>query len=138
MPKAPRTGISSGSRALPSPPRTTEGRIGEEIRRTTKPTAASEAIARFTRAVDLLERGDMKGAAREARSAKELAPRSPAVREVLGIALYGLDQWQDALRELQAYRRMTGRVDQNHLIADSLRGLGRPAEAVPLAEEELG
>ena len=32
---------------------------------------------------------------------------------------------------------MTGRADQNHIIADCLRGLGRPAEAVPLAEEEL-
>ena len=28
-------------------------------------------------------------------------------------------------------------LDQNHLIADSLRGLGRPQEAVPLAEEVL-
>ena len=38
---------------------------------------------------------------------------------------------------MKAYRRMTDRVDQNHIIADCLRALGRPAEAVPLAEEEL-
>ena len=45
--------------------------------------------------------------------------------------------WQEALTEMKTYRRMSGRVDQNHVIADCLRGIGRPAEAVPLAEEEL-
>jgi tetratricopeptide (TPR) repeat protein len=55
----------------------------------------------------------------------------------LGLALYGQDRWKEALSELKAYKRITGRVDQNHLIADCLRGMGRPAEAVPLAEEEL-
>jgi len=73
----------------------------------------------------------------EAEKAKAVAPRSGAVREVLGLALYGLGRWQDALTELKAYKRISGRTDQNHLIADSLRGLGRPAEAVPLAEEVL-
>jgi tetratricopeptide (TPR) repeat protein len=38
---------------------------------------------------------------------------------------------------MQAYRRMSGRADQNHIIADSLRSLGRPDRAVPLAEEAL-
>ena len=38
---------------------------------------------------------------------------------------------------MQAYRRMSGRADQNHIIADCLRSLGRPDRAVPLAEEAL-
>ena len=66
-----------------------------------------------------------------------MAPRSAAVREVLGLAYYGVGRWHDALTELKAYKRMTGRIDQNHLIADCLRGLGRPEEAVPLADEVL-
>ena len=53
------------------------------------------------------------------------------------MAYYGVGRWQEALTELKAYKRMSGRADQNHLIADSLRGLGRPADAVPLAEELL-
>ena len=69
--------------------------------------------------------------------AKKLSPRSSAVREVLGLALYGQERWKEALTEMKAYRRMTERADQNHIIADCLRALGRPAEAVPLAEEEL-
>jgi tetratricopeptide (TPR) repeat protein len=95
------------------------------------------AIARLERAVALLDRGDARGAAAEAAKAKELAPRAPGVREVLGLALYQLERYPEALSEMQAYRRMSGRADQNHIIADSLRSLGRPDRAVPLAEEAL-
>jgi tetratricopeptide (TPR) repeat protein len=96
-----------------------------------------DAVARLSRAIDLLERGDPGAAVAEARKAKALSPRSSSVREVLGMALYGDDRWQEAVTELKTYRRMTGRFDQNHLIADALRALGKPKEAVPLAEEEL-
>lgn len=94
-------------------------------------------MSRLARAIELLDRDDPKAAAAEAEKAKRLAPRSAAVREVLGLAWYGLGRWRDALTELKAYKRISGRPDQNHLIADSLRGLGRPAEAVSLAEEAL-
>jgi tetratricopeptide (TPR) repeat protein len=89
------------------------------------------------RAVELLRRGDARGSVAEALKAKALAPRSPAVREVLGMGLYHLERYREALSELQAYRRMSGRADQNHLIADCLRDAGRPERAVPLAEEAL-
>jgi tetratricopeptide (TPR) repeat protein len=111
--------------------------IQEEIRRTAPPGKERDAMSRLARAIELLDRDDPKGAVAEAEKAKAVAPRSGAVREVLGLALYGLGRWQDALTELKAYKRISGRTDQNHLIADSLRGLGRPAEAVPLAEEVL-
>ncbi len=69
--------------------------------------------------------------------AKSLAPRSAGAREVLGLCLYQQGHWNEALAELKAYRRFSGRVDQNHLIADCLRALKRPADVVSLAEEEL-
>jgi tetratricopeptide (TPR) repeat protein len=87
--------------------------------------------------VELLQRGKPGQAAEAARTAKKLAPRSGAVREVLGIALYRAERYRDALRELQAYRRMTGRLDQNHLIADSFRALGSPEKAVDPVREAL-
>src|SRR5919106_730493 len=111
--------------------------IQEEIRHTAAPGKERDAMSRLARAIELLERDDPKGAAAEAAKAKELAPRSGAVREVLGLALYGLGRWREALTELKAYKRISGRPDQNHLIADSLRGLGRPVDAVPLADEML-
>jgi tetratricopeptide (TPR) repeat protein len=88
--------------------------------------------------VDLLERGRDSAAAKAAQEAKALAPRSGSVREVLGIALYRQERFREALRELQAYRRMTGRLDQNHLMADCHRALGAPAKAVATARESLG
>ena len=109
----------------------------DEVRRTTAPTSADTALARLARATELLERGDAPGAAAEAAKAKSMAPRSASVREVLGLGLYGAERWQDALSEMKAYRRLSGRPDQNHIIADCLRALGRSGEVVPLAEEAL-
>jgi tetratricopeptide (TPR) repeat protein len=87
--------------------------------------------------VALLSRGDAAQAFREAERAKAAAPRSGAVREILALASYGAERWRDALREAQAYRRITGRQDQNHIIADSYRALGSPERAIPLAEEAM-
>ncbi len=126
-----------GPRGGAGPAATLPRPIQDEIRRTAAPGKERDAISRLARAIELLERDDPKAAAAEADKAKSFAPRSGAVREVLGLALYGLGRWQEALTELKAYKRISGRPDQNHLIADSLRGLGRPAEAVPLAEEML-
>jgi len=109
----------------------------EELQRQTKPTQLRDAVSRLARAVELLERGDAGAAVAEATKAKQLSSRSAAVREVLGLALYGQGRWHDALTELKAYRRFSGRADQNHVIADCLRAVGKPHEAVPLAEEEL-
>jgi tetratricopeptide (TPR) repeat protein len=109
----------------------------DEVRRSARPTEQQDAISRLSRAIELLERGDTGAAIREAEKAKRFASRSAAVREVLGLALYGEGRWQDALSELKAYRRISGRVDQNHVMADCLRGMGRPSDAIPLAEEEL-
>jgi tetratricopeptide (TPR) repeat protein len=130
--RSPGSGAHGSGRSpdLPRP-------VVEELRRLTRPTDVKDATARLSRAVDLLERGDSGAAAAEALKAKERSPRSPSVREVLGLALYGQERWRDALTEMKAYRRMTGRTDQNHIIADCLRALGKPQEAVPLAEEEL-
>ncbi len=135
MPKAlrPRPG---GTRAAPER-RGLPREIVAELRHVARVGKAEPAIARLERAVELLERGDAKGATREAAKAKELAPRSPAVREVFGLGLYQQRRWQEALSEMQAYRRMSGRADQNHIIADCERARGRPDRAVPLAEEAL-
>ena len=72
-----------------------------------------------------------------AQEAKSRAPRSSTVREVLGLALYRGGKYREAIRELQAYRRMTGRADQNHLLADSHRAVGSPDKAIPLVQEAL-
>lgn len=69
--------------------------------------------------------------------AKYEAPKLAAVREAYGVALYLGEDFAAALTELQAYRRLTGRNDQNHLIADSLRAIGRGTDMVAATAEEL-
>jgi tetratricopeptide (TPR) repeat protein len=97
----------------------------------------NRAVTLLQEAVDALDRGRPGDAVRPASEAKSLAARSAAVREVLGMALYRKGSFREALRELQAYRRLSGRADQNHLIADSHRALGAPAKALPLVREAL-
>lgn len=109
-----------------------------EIRATVRGGAAREAVSLLEQAVEAIERGKPGEAERAGQRAKALAPRSGAVREILGLAYYQAERFRDALRELQAYRRMTGRADQNHLVADCHRALGAPEKAVPLIQEALG
>jgi tetratricopeptide (TPR) repeat protein len=138
MPKAFRS--KPGPHGTPRARRRTglPGDIASELRQTARAGQADAAIARLERAIELLDRDDARGGAAEAQKAKDLAPRSAAVREVLGLGLYRLERYREALTEMQAYRRISGRPDQNHIIADCLRAVGRPDRAVPLAEEVLG
>jgi len=107
------------------------------VRQATRPTRVQDVVSRLARAIELLQRDDAGAAGAEAEKAKALSPRSSSVREVLGLAYYGQGRWSEAVTELKTFKRMTGRSDQNHVIADALRGLGRPSEAVPLSDEVL-
>ena len=82
-----------------------------------------------------VEEGDLERALELLRWARSRAPRSTAIREGLGVALYLAGEFEESQRELQAYRRMTGRLDQNHLLADIARALGRPEKVAELIDE---
>lgn len=62
--------------------------------------------------------------------AKSEASRLATIREAYGIALYQAGRYADAASELQAYRRFSGRHDQNHVLADCLRALGRDLDRI--------
>lgn len=65
--------------------------------------------------------------------ARRLASRVAVVREAAGLSAYACGDYETALAEFRAYRRMSG--DQSHLplMADCERGLGRPERALALA-----
>lgn len=69
--------------------------------------------------------------------AKSQVPRIPSVREAFGVALYLSGDFAAAVTELQTYRRITGRTDQNHLIADCFRALGRDIDQIAELAESL-
>jgi len=109
--------------------------VAEEVRSTAKPGRGEAAVRLLDDAVSALGRDRAVDAVEAATAAKAMASRSGGVREILGMALYRAGRYREALRELQAYRRMTGRLDQNHLMADCHRALGAPEKAVAPARE---
>jgi len=98
---------------------------------------AESVLDALERSVDLMGRRQPGKAVTEAERAKRLAPRSSSAREILGLAYYGQERYREALSEIQAYRRMSGRADQNHIAGDCYRALSQPDKAVKLVVEEL-
>jgi tetratricopeptide (TPR) repeat protein len=108
-----------------------------EIRQVAKAGRAEDVVRYVERAVRLIADGAPEDAIRHAERGKHLAGRSAGIREILALAYYGSGRWREALREMQAYRRMSGRLDENHVIADCYRALGRADRAVEEAEAGL-
>jgi tetratricopeptide (TPR) repeat protein len=68
-----------------------------------------------------------------AKTARRMASRVAIVREASGIAAYHTGRWAEALAELRAARRLSGREAYLPILADCERGLGRPERALSLA-----
>jgi tetratricopeptide (TPR) repeat protein len=90
-------------------------------------------VARYLVAAGLAENPEQGYAF--AQSAKRLAARVGVVREACGIAAYRTGRWAEALSELRAARRMTGRDDYLPMMADCERALGRLDRALALVRE---
>jgi tetratricopeptide (TPR) repeat protein len=87
-----------------------------------------EAVEHLAAAVEAFVAGKYGKAERAAAAAKQLAPRSSIVREVLGLSAYRMGRWEEALRELRTYRRLTGETFNLPVEMDVLRALERPGD----------
>jgi tetratricopeptide (TPR) repeat protein len=96
----------------------------------TLPVDLADSVACHLVAADLQE--DPERAYLHAKEARRLAARVGVVREACGIAAYRAGQWADALAELRAARRLTGRNSGLPLMADSERALGRLDKALAI------
>ena len=97
------------------------------------PNDLADTVARYLVAAGLAD--DPEQGYAYARAAKRLAARVGVVREACGIAAYRTGRWAEALSELRAARRMTGRDDYLPIMADSERALGRLDRALALVRE---
>ncbi len=102
----------------------------------TLPGDLASAVARRLVAAGLA--GDAETAYQHALEARRLAARVGLVRETAGIAAYRAGHWADALTELRAARRLTGRASYLPMMADSERALGRPDRALALTSGTTG
>ena len=100
-------------------------------------TQLDNVAVAFADAGEALADGDVPRAITLLTDAKQRASRSAVVRESLGIALYLDGRFKDAASELAAYRRLSGRLDQNHLLADCARANGQPEKAEDLVVEMI-
>ena len=116
--KAPHTGV--GPDNLP-------GWMKEEIRLTTRKDRRAATLRLLAQAVDAYGDEEFAGALRLLAEAKGLSPRASAVRELLGLSAYRLRNWEQALAELRAYRRLTGDTTHMPVEMDALRALERDA-----------
>jgi tetratricopeptide (TPR) repeat protein len=96
----------------------------------TLPADLAETVARRLVAASLEE--DPARAYLYAQSARRLAARVGVVRETCGIAAYQAGEWADALTELRAARRLTGKQSYLPMMADCERALGRLDRALDL------
>ncbi len=81
---------------------------------------------------------DPERAYEHAAYARRKASRLPSVREASGIAAYTVGKWQEALADLRAARRMSGRDTFLAVMADCERGLGRPERALEITNDPAG
>lgn len=114
-------------------PRDLDPALRRELRSLSKDTA--DRVARHLLAAGAaLDEDDTTGALAHAWAARALAGRVAGVREAVGVVAYRAGEWREALSEIRAGARMSGRVDLLPLQADCERALGRPEQALRLAE----
>ena len=114
----------------------TEDQISREVKDELRglPADLAATVGRYLVAAELAS--DSEQAYRYARAARRLAARIGVVREVNGITAYQTGRWAEALTELRAARRLTGRGEHLALMADSERALGRQDRALELVHSD--
>lgn len=102
--------------------------VRDEIMRSTPKDRREPAINHLASALESFVDERYPAALNELRKAKKLAPRSATIRELLGLSAYRTGEWEEALRELRTYRRITGDLIHSPVEMDCLRALGRKGD----------
>jgi tetratricopeptide (TPR) repeat protein len=104
--------------------------VREEILRSTPKDRREPALSHLAKALDHFADERYGAALPHLREAKTLAPRSSTVRELFGLAAYRTGKWEEALRELRTFRRITGDVIHMPVEMDCLRAMGKKSDVV--------
>lgn len=112
-----------------------ENDVTKELRATARPGKGDLLVKVFADAAGAYLEEDYDEAIRLGEQAKHMALRAVVPRELLGLAYYRAGRWQEAARELSAFRRLSGTAEQNAVLADCYRALGKPERALELCNE---
>ena len=119
----------------PRPRRKAPQDVHKEIGKAVGGGHSAKVEQRLMEAAKAFERERYKDAGRILKTLVEQAPDVPAVRELYGVNLYRLGRWNEAAKQLEVFRQQTGSVEQNPVLADSYRALGRHTKAEKLWDE---
>lgn len=134
---APRPSAREPELASDAPVDLAKGPRREVERATADKETAHRLLQHATAAFAALDERDGRTALPHLQYLKARLPRTGFVREALGVALYLSESYKDAMSELQAFRRLTGSVDQNHLVADCIRAVGEAEHRIPELIQEM-
>jgi tetratricopeptide (TPR) repeat protein len=109
--------------------------VVEDLQRAGGPRRASRLESRLRDARAAFEAERYRDAARIVGPLATEVPDVPAVRELAGLTAYRQGQWKRATVELEAYRHLTGAVDEHPVLADCYRALRRWAAVEELWDE---
>ncbi len=134
--RPPRAGARAPLDRPPIPPR--RARQEDEtqaLHRRFGPTDARKHLRELRAAAGAFEAERHGEAAKLLRPVVELAPEVPEVRELYGLVLYRLGRYREAAKQLEEFRVLAASTDQNPVLADCYRALGRWADVEALWQE---
>ena len=99
--------------------------LREEVVRSTKKDRRDATLNLLSAAAGSFEEGRYAAARKKLIEAKALSSRAGAIRELLALSCYRMGKWQEAVREIRTFRRVTGDTTHMAIEMDSLRALGR-------------
>lgn len=112
--------------------------VHDALVRVTPDPRIPAAVGHLERSAAAFTAGSHQEAKEEAVRAKALSPRDGTVRELIALSAYRLGEWDTALRELRAFRRMTGELIHVPVELDVLRALNRPTDVEALWQRIQG
>jgi tetratricopeptide (TPR) repeat protein len=129
----PTAGERPGGRVAPR--HTVPGQVVQELTESVGDQRGAKLAERLAEASHAYDRERYQDALRVLRPLADMAPASPAVRELYGLTLYRLGRWRQAAKELEAYQALTGAYDQHPVLADCMRALRRYRKVEALWDE---
>jgi hypothetical protein len=97
--------------------------VAREVVRAAGPGLSAKVEQILAEAAKAYERDRYQDARRLLKPLAERLPAAAAVRELHGLTLYRMGRWKEAIRELDAFRALTGSHDQHPVLADCHRAL---------------
>jgi tetratricopeptide (TPR) repeat protein len=132
---APAAAKKRPSRAKGAKARPLTKEPGELLPPPVGPAKAKKMAARLDQAADMFSAERFRDAQKALDPLVSEAPASADAVELRGLTLYRLEKWKEAARDLEAFRSLTHSTEQNPVLADCYRAMGRHDEVDALWAE---